>query len=318
MNSTYEDIVGKKYGRLTVKEVLDHHHILCECECGTVKSYLIHNVIYGRSKSCGCLSTESRKNRLIDLTGQTYGELTVISYAGHKNGRTAWNCLCSCGNQCIVTAHDLRSGHTKSCGCLKKGRGIINLQGYRSGYLVAIRPTEKRTSKGSVIWECECMNCGKKIELSEDAIKHGSYISCGCMRLANGKRLHSSMHFYEGTCLEYLQRRVRSDNTTGHTGVYVHGKNYRATITFMGKKYNLGTYQRMEEAVSVREEAEEKLFQTFIKSYTAWLEKSCEERESNQFVFEVERKKDQFIIYTNVDRKEKGYGKESIQRIAMG
>ena len=37
--------------------------------------------------------------KFIDLTGQKFGRLTVIDRAPNKNSRTAWNCLCDCGNR---------------------------------------------------------------------------------------------------------------------------------------------------------------------------------------------------------------------------
>lgn len=54
----------------------------------------------------------------IDLTGDRYGRLTVIGYAGHKGGRTAWRCRCDCGNEVITTGNQMRRGKTRSCGCL--------------------------------------------------------------------------------------------------------------------------------------------------------------------------------------------------------
>ena len=59
-------------------------------------------------------------SRLIDLTGQSFGLLTVqkesdIRYKGHAR----WHCLCACGKKIIVVGSDLRSGHTKSCGCTR-------------------------------------------------------------------------------------------------------------------------------------------------------------------------------------------------------
>lgn len=55
-----------------------------------------------------------------DLTGQRFGRLLVVSRAESKNGRTCWNCLCDCGNTCIVRKSELLSGDTQSCGCLFK------------------------------------------------------------------------------------------------------------------------------------------------------------------------------------------------------
>lgn len=55
-----------------------------------------------------------------NLTSRKYGRLTVIRPAGHIGGRTAWECQCNCGNTVIVKAYNLKSGETKSCGCLHK------------------------------------------------------------------------------------------------------------------------------------------------------------------------------------------------------
>lgn len=66
--------------------------------------------------------------KLIDLSGQRFGRLTVIGRAENRRGRTAWDCKCDCGKHVVVTAHELRSDKTKSCGCLKVDCGkTVNL-----------------------------------------------------------------------------------------------------------------------------------------------------------------------------------------------
>lgn len=54
----------------------------------------------------------------IDLTKQRFGRLLVIRESDNKN-RTAWECLCDCGNTVVVTTTGLRNKGTKSCGCLR-------------------------------------------------------------------------------------------------------------------------------------------------------------------------------------------------------
>ena len=54
----------------------------------------------------------------IDITGHRYGRWTVVSYAGKKSTRTAWNVLCDCGKSAVVTGNSLRKAHSQSCGCL--------------------------------------------------------------------------------------------------------------------------------------------------------------------------------------------------------
>lgn len=59
----------------------------------------------------------------IDITGQRFGRLTVLS-EHPKRYRTSvqWVCRCDCGSETIVVGNKLRNGHTKSCGCLQKER----------------------------------------------------------------------------------------------------------------------------------------------------------------------------------------------------
>lgn len=54
-----------------------------------------------------------------DLTGQRFGRLTVIKEAKKKpgNNNRRWLCQCDCGNTCEVFGQNLRTKHTKSCGC---------------------------------------------------------------------------------------------------------------------------------------------------------------------------------------------------------
>ena len=55
-----------------------------------------------------------------ELTGQKFGRLTVIRFAGKdKHGRSTWLCRCECGKQTTIEMSQLVTGHTLSCGCLK-------------------------------------------------------------------------------------------------------------------------------------------------------------------------------------------------------
>ena len=64
-----------------------------------------------------------------DLTNKKFGRLTVIERSddiereGHKPVPT-WKCKCECGNVVTVRGHQLKTGKTKSCGCLNREKTI--------------------------------------------------------------------------------------------------------------------------------------------------------------------------------------------------
>ena len=59
--------------------------------------------------------------RLLDLTGQQFGRLTVIRRDGTaKNGNATWLCKCNCGNLVTVDSYRLRHRITVSCGCYRR------------------------------------------------------------------------------------------------------------------------------------------------------------------------------------------------------
>ena len=58
----------------------------------------------------------------IDLTGETFGNLKVIRRVENNHNRQPrWLCECKCGNTYIAEGRYLKSGRTKSCGCIPRG-----------------------------------------------------------------------------------------------------------------------------------------------------------------------------------------------------
>lgn len=128
------DLTGMTFGHLTVIRRASTDYVcmcngkpkyewkwLCECDCEEHNRVEViqHNLLNGHCTSCGCRNT----NNLIDMTGMTFGHLTVIKRAPDKiiSGEKVvhWYCKCDCGNPelAIVSGHNLRNGHTISCGC---------------------------------------------------------------------------------------------------------------------------------------------------------------------------------------------------------
>lgn len=298
------DLSNQQFGRWKVLPKYRYQNgnkqWLCECSCEAhTRRYVYEtNLLRGLSKSCGCYSVELARERHIDLSGRRFGELKVISKAENKKDRVAWNCECSCGKHKILTTHDLLQDKRENCGDKVHviGKHIRDLTKMDLGAMEALSPTLKRDSKGSVIWKCRCKKCGRDTELSEDALVHGNYKSCGCARYEHSDQLMKYRHYYNGTCLEALQRKMRVDNKTGVVGVTrTKGGRYRAAISFQGTSYPLGSYDTLAEAAGARRRADEQLHMPFVQAYTAWMESG----EKEGFVFQVNFIDGEFYVESN-------------------
>jgi hypothetical protein len=51
----------------------------------------------------------------LDLTGKSFGLLTVVGLHSSDGRHVKWNCVCACGNESVVITTNLRSGHTTKC-----------------------------------------------------------------------------------------------------------------------------------------------------------------------------------------------------------
>ncbi len=113
--------------------------------------------------------------RLQNLTGQEFGYLIVIKPNLSKLGHHYW-CQCKCGGYKSVSAGNLHSGHTRSCGCYNKerltevhtghqynvGRVPYNWEnriGRRHGHLTFIKHIR------GTRWLCRC-DCGNETEIT--------------------------------------------------------------------------------------------------------------------------------------------------------
>ncbi|MFC2577828.1 MAG: hypothetical protein ACFNQH_02090, partial [Veillonella parvula] len=55
---------------------------------------------------------------MLNHVGEKNNKLEIIGYS-HKSGRKHyWKCKCDCGKETVVAIDHLKSGHTKSCGCV--------------------------------------------------------------------------------------------------------------------------------------------------------------------------------------------------------
>jgi hypothetical protein len=64
-------------------------------------------------------SVSRRGRNFKDEAGRRFGRLIVVEFAGMRKGHAIWRCRCDCGVVAIVRSIKLRSGQTRSCGCLR-------------------------------------------------------------------------------------------------------------------------------------------------------------------------------------------------------
>lgn len=110
------DLTGRVFGRLTVRGLADKQHRKfrhweVQCACGTVLVLETSTMTRDNRRSCGCILKEQ-----LDLAGHRFGRWTALSIDSVKPRR--WLCRCDCGTVRIVSAHTLKNGRSKSCGCM--------------------------------------------------------------------------------------------------------------------------------------------------------------------------------------------------------
>lgn len=309
---TEKILAGQRFGRLTVLEKTDQRqdrYVLwrCRCDCGNEILVNTKHLKRGTKKDCGCIPKSSARNGAVpeDLTGQVFGDLTVLYREKNQNNRTCWMCRCTCGNTRIVQSRFLKSGEVTHCGCKKKTKYPMeeDLTGKKFGRLTVLYPCDVEDEKQGISWHCRC-DCGNELDVPETGLIYGNNKSCGCLKKEVQQNIFQQLHLIDGTCLEWItNRKHRSDNTSGFRGVSRTGDGkYRVGIGFKKKRYYLGRFADFEEAVAAREEAEELIYGNFIRAYERWQEKVLTEDVSDgeEFVFEVEKVNGQLNIITNM------------------
>lgn len=242
-----------------------------------------------------------------DIAGMKFGLLTAVEPTGEKNRKDyIWRCICDCGKELECTATRLLSGNTLSCGCLRKGhfkaanmyidgtslRQSINEQIFstrsESGYTGVT--TKRGLWKAYITYKGRYYSLGCYTEL-EDAVKaraQGKELvrQDASELLSTYEQMHKGepeppsqpsakeAHRNSGPMQPDKPRQpvIRTNNTSGCTGVHRKRGKWEAKITYNNVTYHLGNFTSFESAVAARKEAEELLAvnpRVFMESYAA-------------------------------------------------
>lgn len=191
-----EDLRVFKFGQLTplyrIANKNGKTQWRCKCDCGNLHDVCATDLKQGHIKSCGCFIKTHPAHNAVDLTNQVFGKLTVLyRYKnGNKNSHVLWHCKCECGNECNVSATNLRTGRTTSCGCWKKEKASLDhlkdLTGQKFNKLTVLYRVDDSLT-GRVKWHCKC-DCGNECNVLSHNLLDGHTTSCGCFR-SQGEKL---------------------------------------------------------------------------------------------------------------------------------
>lgn len=224
--------------------------------------------------------------KLIDLTGKRFGRWTVLERAENQvvAGKTNvfWKCRCECGTERDVNGNALRRGVSRSCGCWQKEnvKQICETRRKQNDFLLDRDTVYIKTSKGNILCDLKDWD---KLKGYYWYIASDGYPSA----FINGKstKLHVFLldcppgyerDHIDGNKADNRRKNLRivpayanrfnkglsRRNKSGHTGVfwYEKYKKYQVYIQANKKQIFLGYYEDYDEAVKVREKAEEVYF----------------------------------------------------------
>lgn len=247
------------------------------------------------------------RGRPRDIAGMQFGYLTAIEPTGEKSRKDiVWRCQCKCGKEASYPATRLLTGNTLSCGCLRGGHfkeinkyiGGTSLRQALDGQVHSTKAASGYTGvtakRGK--WKAYIKYKGRHIDLGsydklEDAVKARArgkeLVQADAQELLDSyKELHRDDPALPNRAEVKLENRkpkreqpepsilpaIRSNNTSGYPGVHKKRDKWAARITFQKNTYQLGSYESIEEAIAVRQEAETQL-RNDPQHFSEWIQK---------------------------------------------
>lgn len=129
--------------------------------------------------------------RFLDLTNGRFGRLTAIERVPTDSPGTGWLCRCDCGNYVTVQMGHLRSGHTRSCGCLyednSEGGRVVRERAAKKHIntryerLLIVQYIPSSADKGAKAI-CLC-DCGNTVVVAISSLTSRRTRSCGCLSI---------------------------------------------------------------------------------------------------------------------------------------
>ncbi len=224
-------------------------------------------------------------HNFIDLTGQKFGRLKVLKRVENdKYNNAHYLCVCEYdGKEITVNGRSLRSGNTRSCGCIRREMIIKNNKENRkyNTYDLSGEYGIGYTTKGEEFYfdledyekiKNYCWHIdGGYLRVDLDRVNY-IFMHRLVMNCPDNMEVDHIYHNKNDNRKEFLRlvtesqncmnRGMHKNNTSGVTGVcwYTKYEKWLAFLRINRKQINLGYYDDFNEAVEVRKQAELKYF----------------------------------------------------------
>lgn len=227
-------MVGASFGKLTVLERTRKvqspngswgQYVMARCSCGAEP----FEVLWSSIKKMTDCKTCRKPNRALDLSGEVFGHLSVISFTGKIDGNKSrvWLCKCECGNLTEKGAGYLCHTSNASCGCdfSKENlytHGMAKTPTHRSWAAMLARELNKNGQypgyEDVVVCDRWKPKAGGSFEnfLEDMGVRpEGTTLN----------RIHSAKIYSKETCewaslsMQSFDQKLKSHNKSGRTGV---------------------------------------------------------------------------------------------------
>lgn len=209
---------------------------------------------------------------IIDLTGNTFGKLTVIKMSHVDSARNAnWLCLCSCGNSCVTRGSSLRKGHTTSCGCARKTKthGLFHHPLYSVWDNINNRCSNSSNTSFSNYGGRGIVVCERWSRDNADGLKN--FIDDMYPSYELGltiDRVDVNKGYYKENCrwttggVQSHNQRKKKNCSSSYYGVSYHkiAKKWRASISKDGVSYKIGMFFNEYDAAVAYDDKSEELY----------------------------------------------------------
>lgn len=212
-----------------------------------------------------------------DFTGQKFGKLQVLGFSHFKDQpsgqrKSQWNCVCECGNTCLVAGYNLTTDHTTSCGCVQKQRtstaktthGMTESTTYKTWLSMKERCTNPNSQSYKEYGGVGVLVCERWINSFENFLEDMGVRPRGMsLNRINSVNLYSKETCEWASCsLQGYDQKIRNTNTSGKTGVSYNNRQQKwcSYIHKDNKRIHLGFFELKEDAIKARLIAEIQYF----------------------------------------------------------